>query len=120
MSTVNTPGPLVGPASELAAAHRLTTLGFRVFLPAGHNQGPVDLVFLSNEGDCYRAQVKTLSKDADTGRVFVRTRREQYGEYDFDFLLAVSPVNNQVWCVPWSQAKQYSDMNVEALEEWPL
>jgi len=57
-----------GTRSELIAAARLIDLGYYVFSPVVHQQGPIDLVAVDEEGKVSLLDVKTNCERIDTGR----------------------------------------------------
>ena len=57
-----------GTRSELIAAAHLIELGYYVFSPVVHQQGPIDLVAVDTEGKITLLDVKTNCERVITGR----------------------------------------------------
>ena len=51
-----------GTRSELVVSEHLVGLGFYVFSPVVHQQGPVDIVAVNDEGDVFLIDAKTDTK----------------------------------------------------------
>tara|TARA_R100001369_G_C3256770_1_gene157259 strand:- start:286 stop:642 length:357 start_codon:yes stop_codon:yes gene_type:complete len=54
--------------SEIVAAAHLVNLGFWVFSPVVHQQGPIDLVAVNKKGKVILVDVKTQNERINTGR----------------------------------------------------
>jgi len=57
-----------GSRSELIAAAHLVELGYYVFSPVVHQQGPIDLVAINMEGQTLLVDVKTDGQRINSGR----------------------------------------------------
>ena len=88
--------------SEIIAAAHLVNLGFWVFSPVVHQQGPVDLVAVDRKGKMILVDVKTQNERIITGRkkpariYRIRTPLQK----ELNVVLAYVNQNNKVHFVP--------------------
>jgi hypothetical protein len=59
---------LKGSRSEIIAAAHLVEIGYYVFSPVVHQQGPIDLIAINQQGHILLIDVKTDGKRINTGR----------------------------------------------------
>ena len=57
-----------GTRSELIAAAHLVNMGYYVFSPVVHQQGPVDIIAVNKEGDIFLIDAKTDSFRVNSNR----------------------------------------------------
>ncbi len=96
------PTHIKGCHSEIVAAAHLVNLGFYVFSPVVHQQGPIDLVAVNKEGLIILVDVKTDNERISTGRKKPARiyRMRSVLQKELNVVLAYVNQDNEVHFVP--------------------
>jgi Holliday junction resolvase-like predicted endonuclease len=91
-----------GTRSELIAAAHLVNMGYYVFSPVVHQQGPIDIIAVNKKGDIFLIDAKTDSKRLNPNRNIpnriYRTRSQL--QKDLNVILAYVNKDNEITFVP--------------------
>jgi len=91
-----------GTRSELIAAAHLVNMGYYVFSPVVHQQGPIDIIAVNKKGDIFLIDAKTDSKRLNPNRNIpnriYRTRSPL--QKDLNVILAYVNKDNEITFVP--------------------
>lgn len=93
---------LKGTRSELIAAAHLVSMGYYVFSPVVHQQGPIDIIAVNKKGDLFLIDAKTDSSRVNPNRPrphrIYRLRSQL--QKDLNVILAYVSKDNEVHFVP--------------------
>jgi Holliday junction resolvase-like predicted endonuclease len=91
-----------GTRSELIAAAYLVELGYNVFSPIVHQQGPIDIIAINKEGSIFLIDAKTDSKRLNPKRKIPNRiyRMRSQLQKDLNVILAYVNKDNEVIFVP--------------------